>query len=260
MLATRIQSIAVPFEARGPGVGSETDMTHRRIGLVGSGEFTPAMADIDREILGQIGPSPRVVILPTAAGGEDPSDWAYRGVEHFARLGAQSVGLMVLERIHAEDPIHVAEVERADLVYFSGGKPARLLEAVEASPLFDGMLRARARGAWIVGASAGAMVLGDWTLVHTPQDPHGTPTVWTIGLGVLQGTAVVPHYDLWPQSASLAAEIAPQCRVFGIDDDTALLLDETEARVAGRGRVTVWSEGAPVAHPGGERFRLEARG
>lgn len=214
------------------------------------------MTGIDRELLRSIGPSPRVVVLPTAAGGEDPGDWAYRGVEHFTRLGAQSVALMVLDRIHASDPAHVAEIERADLVYFSGGKPARLMAAIEASPLFDGMLRARANGAWIVGASAGAMVLGDWTLVHTEADPHGTPTIWTIGLGMLQGIATVPHYDIWLEGPQLAAEISPQCTVFGVDEDSALLLDETEALVRGRGGVVVWSESGARRYADGARFSL----
>lgn len=214
------------------------------------------MADIDREVLRTIGPSPRVVILPTAAGGEDPEDWAYRGVEHFTRLGAQSVGLMVLERIHAEDPVHVAEVERADVIYFSGGKPARLLAAIEASPLFEAILVARARGAWLLGASAGAMVLGDWTLVHTAEDPHGTPTIWTIGLGMLQGTAVVPHYDIWMEAPTLASEMAPECTVFGIDEDTALLLEEQGARVRGRGGVVVWTSAGPARYPDGSRLSV----
>ncbi|MGH2828858.1 MAG: Type 1 glutamine amidotransferase-like domain-containing protein [Actinomycetota bacterium] len=219
--------------------------------MVGSGEFTPAMVDIDREVLRTIGPSPRVVILPTAAGGEDPEDWAYRGVEHFTRLGAQSVGLMVLERMHAEDPVHVSEVARADVVYFSGGKPARLLAAIEASPLFEAILVARQRGAWILGASAGAMVLGDWTLVHTAEDPHGTPTIWTIGLGMLQGTAVVPHYDMWMEAPALAAEMATQCTVFGIDEDTALLMEDSGFRVRGRGGVVVWTAAGPSRHADG---------
>ena len=82
------------------------------------------MADIDREILATIGPSPTVVVLPTAAAGEDPEDWAIRGVEHFWRLGARSVGLMVLKRSDAEDPANVEVIRRADLLYISGGKTA----------------------------------------------------------------------------------------------------------------------------------------
>ena len=231
-------------------------LAHARIGLVGSGEFTPAMADIDREILATLPAHPRVVILPTAAAGENPEEWAYRGVEHFTRLGARSVGLMVLDWSHAGDPTNVKEVETADLVYLSGGKPARLLAALEGSPLWRGVLLARRRGGWIVGASAGAMVLGDWSLVHTQADPHGTPTTWTIGLGILQGIAVVPHYDRWAEAEDLAAEIEGSCTVFGIAEDTAVLLDEGHGRTLGAARSCVRVGGGTRWLAPGDRFEL----
>ena len=231
-------------------------LRHSRIGLVGSGEFTASMADIDRELLASIGPAPNVVVLPTAAAGEDPHDWALRGVEHFWRLGARSVGLMVLERSHAEDPNNVDIVRRADLLYLSGGKTARLLEALEGSPLWRGLLLAREAGAWLVGSSAGAMALGDWALVHRPEDGHGTPTLWTPGLGMIQGYAVVPHFDRWEESRRLAAEISRACTVFGIDEDTAVLLDDGRASVAGAGSARLLRHNEERAYGPGDRFEL----
>jgi len=225
-----------------------------RVGLVGSGEFTAAMADIDREILASIGPHPSVVVLPTAAGGEDPQDWALRGIEHFWRLGARSVALMVLERAHAEDPENVAVIRRADLLYISGGKTARVLSALEGSALWHGFLLAREAGAWLVGSSAGAMALGDWALVHRPEDGDGTPTLWEPGLGMLQGRAVVPHFDRWVESLDLVRAIEGSCQVYGIDEDTALLLEGTHARVAGKGGVRVFAEGRESRYRPGERF------
>src|SRR5207244_11439310 len=62
--------------------------------------------------------------------------WAVRGIEHFEALGARSVALMVLDREDAENPAHAAIVQDADLLYISGGKTARLLEALEGSPLW----------------------------------------------------------------------------------------------------------------------------
>lgn len=233
-------------------------LRHSRIGLVGSGEFTPAMADIDREILASIGESPNVVILPTAAAGEDPQDWALRGVEHFWRLGARSVGLMVLERAHAEDPDNVAVIERADLLYISGGKTARLLDALEGSPLWLGFLQARANGAWLVGSSAGAMALADWSLVHRPEDGHGTPTLWMPGLGMLQGYAVVPHYDRWDEAEELTRQIADSCTVFGIDEDTALLMQDGSCAVAGAGCVRLITGADETVFEAGVRFELPA--
>jgi len=234
----------------------EDVLAHARIGLVGSGEFTAAMADIDREILATLPAHPRVVILPTAAAGERPEEWAYRGVEHFTRLGARRVGLMVLNWSHAEDPTNVAEVETADLVYLSGGKPARLLAALEGSPLWRGVLLARRRGGWIVGASAGAMALGDWSLVHGPSDGDGTPTTWTIGLGILQGMAVVPHYDRWSEAERLMEEIAASCAVFGISEDSAILLDERHGRALGAGPSCLRAGGRATWFQAGDRFEI----
>ena len=234
----------------------EETLQHSRIGLVGSGEFTSAMTDIDREILQTIGSAPTVVVLPTAAAGEDPEDWALRGVEHFVRLGARSVALMVLAREHAEDPDNVRVIEQADLLYISGGKTARLLDALEGSPLWRGFLLARQAGAWLVGSSAGAMALGDWALVHRPEDGHGTPTLWMPGLGMLQGYAVVPHFDRWTESRRLVQEIEAACAVFGIDEDTAVLLDEGHGRVAGRGSARLFGTGAEQVYDAGARFSL----
>jgi len=234
----------------------ETGIRHSRIGLVGSGEFTDAMTDIDREILVSIGPAPTVVVLPTAAAGEDPEDWALRGVEHFVRLGARSVALMVLAREHAEDPENVRVIEQADLLYISGGKTAKLLEALEGSPLWRGFLLARQAGAWLVGSSAGAMALGDWALVHRPEDGHGTPTLWMPGLGMLQGYAVVPHFDRWTEGPGLVGEIKAACAVFGIDEDTAVLLDEGHGRVAGKGSARLFADEREDVYASGASFSL----
>jgi cyanophycinase-like exopeptidase len=234
----------------------DAPLAHARLGLVGSGEFTPAMEDVDREILATIGADPHVVILPTAAAGEDPHDWASRGVAHFQRLGAKAEGLMVLNWAHADDPEVVDALAHADLVYMSGGKPARLLSALEGSALFGAMLRVRRDGGWIVGSSAGAMVLGDWTLVHAPGSGDGTPTTWTIGLGILQGMAVVPHYDRWVEADALAGEIEASCTVFGIAEDTAFLMDEGHGRVLGATASCVRNNGATRWIQPGERFEL----
>jgi cyanophycinase len=234
----------------------EVTIEQSRIGLVGSGEFTSAMTEIDREILATIGPAPTVVVLPTAAAGEDPDDWAVRGVEHFVRLGARSVALMVLAREHAEDPENVRVIERADLLYISGGKTARLLDALEGSPLWRGFLLARQAGAWLVGSSAGAMALGDWSLVHRPEDGHGTPTLWMPGLGMLQGYAVVPHFDRWIEGPELVEQIRAACTVFAIDEDTAVLLDGGHCRVAGKGATRIFARAQERLYASGARFTL----
>src|SRR5205085_2912292 len=97
------------------------------IALVGSGEFLPAMHDIDAALLAGLGRSrPRVVILPTASwpDGEDVfRRWAAMGVEHFSRLGAEVEPVLVRDGFDADDRSHVQAIGEADLIYLSGGKP-----------------------------------------------------------------------------------------------------------------------------------------
>ena len=76
------------------------------IALVGSGEFTPAMVEVDRGLLAATGRHrARVVILPTASWPDGEAvflRWAAMGVEHFEGLGAEVEVVLVRERKDAE--------------------------------------------------------------------------------------------------------------------------------------------------------------
>lgn len=110
-----------------------------------------------------------------------------------------------------------------------------------------------------MGSSAGAMALGDWTLVHRPEDGDGTPTQWLPGLGMLQGMAVVPHFDAWNEAEYLTAQIAGSCRVWGIDEDTVVLLERGKAKVVGRGAARFIRGGhCTLMLPGHELDLIEA--
>ena len=77
------------------------------IALVGSGEFLPAMAEIDAALLAASGRAePRVAILPTASwpdGEEVFRRWADMGAEHFTALGAEVEPVLVRDRFDADD-------------------------------------------------------------------------------------------------------------------------------------------------------------
>jgi hypothetical protein len=54
----------------------------------------------------------------------------------------------------------------------------------------------------------------------------------------------------------LVEQIRAACTVFGIDEDTAVLLDEGHGRVAGRGGARVFEGTSERAYASGERFTL----
>ena len=236
-----------------PGSGS--------IALVGSGEFLPAMTDIDARLLAATGRRrPRVAILPTASwpdGEEVFRRWASLGVEHFSALGAEVEPVLVRDRFDADDAAHVQAIGEADLIYLSGGKPGHLTESLVGSPVGDALLAAHDRGATLAGCSAGAMILATrhWDI---RKRRLFWPLRWHDGLALVPDATVIPHYDAFPEPmAALVVLQSPRgLATLGIDEETALVGRDGSWQVQGRGRVTVWRGRHRQRYGRGDVFRL----
>ena len=232
------------------------------IALVGSGEFTPAMEDVDRVLLLATGRNrPRVVVLPTASwpdGEEAFRRWAALGAAHFAALGAEVEPVLVRGPEDANDPASAAAIGEADLVYLSGGKPGHLLDALRHGAVGAAIRAAHARGAVVAGCSAGAMVLAGHQLRSAGRGFVRFPIGWRDALGMVPGTIVIPHYDAFPEPLSAAmALVAPAgTLVLGIDEETALVGRYAAWQVHGPGRVTVWRGRHRERHQAGDTLRL----
>jgi cyanophycinase len=211
------------------------------LALVGGAEWQ-AGCDFDAELLERSGGT-EVVILPTAAAYEQPDRAVATAQSWFASLGGQARGLMVLSHADACREENASVVREAGFVYLSGGSPLHLRSVLKGSAVFDALAEAWTRGAVVAGSSAGAMVLCDPMV-----DPRGG--AYTVGLGLIEQTAVVPHHDsgaaehLWR-----ILELAPKgVPVVGIPERTALLREPGgKWRAAGNGEVTVFLDGASAS-------------
>jgi cyanophycinase len=230
------------------------------VALVGAGEFLPAMAAIDAELLAASGrPRPRVAILPTASWPDGEAvflRWAALGVKHFEGLGAEVEVVLVRERPDANDRAHAQAVAEADLIYLSGGRPDHLLWTLAGTALWAAAVAANARGSVLAGCSAGAMVLCSQQARF--RNPPHLPLGFQPGLGVVGGAAVLPHYDRFPEAlAALRVARAPRGTVIlGIDEDTAAIGRDGAWLVRGIGRVTVWRGRHRERHRAGDSFRI----
>lgn len=209
----------------------------QRIVLVGSGEFTPAMVEVDKYILRDVG-KPVVAIVPTAAGQEvDWWKWVDMGVAHFARLRIEAYGVDVRNREDAMTK-HVGE---ANVVYFSGGDPGYLVGVIKDTPLWKEIEPKQV----IVGSSAGAMLLGKWVLgnIYPVFEQGATKLEWLPATGMTKYT-VWPHFDYVVREEGkrwkwLVERMPVEVRKtsIGIDEDTTIVLDEgVEPIVMGRGK------------------------
>lgn len=236
------------------------------VALVGAGEFLAPMVELDRGLLQSIGHArPRVVILPTASAPDGEAafrTWAEMGTEHFRALGAEVEPVLVRDVAGGHDAAALQAVGEADLIYLSGGHPRHLVRVLCGSPLGAALASANARGAIIAGCSAGAMaVVGrtmDFWFIPRLRLPLPFPVRWREGLSLVEGVAVLPHYDAWPEpfAAAVALQAPRGSVVMGIDEDTAAIRRGGTWQVHGRGRVTIWRGRHRERFRRGDAFRL----
>jgi len=257
-----LAAAASAHRPRRPAAGASLDFSFVAgpVALVGAGEFLPAMADVDRELLAAVSARrPRVAVLPTASWPDGEPvfrRWAAMGVEHFSALGAEVEAVLVRDRADADDPANAQAVGEADLIYLSGGRPTHLLAALAGSRVWDAARAAHDRGAALAGCSAGAMVLGGRQLRWFRRLP--VPIRWSPSLAVVPDCAVLPHYDRLaePFTVLAALRVPRGISLVGIDEDTALVGRDGAWQVHGRGRVTIWNGRRRRRHRDGEVVRL----
>ena len=232
------------------------------ISLAGSGEYLPAMDEIDSYLLancGANGRKPRVVCLPTAAGQEGDAvidKWSNMGVEHFTRLGADVQPLRVIDAESANEPGHAKTVEEADLIYFSGGSPRYLFDTMKDSLVWESVQKASARGAVYAGCSGGAMVLGK--KIPSSRSVTFKPAE---AFGIVEASYIFPHFDafvFWhPVVQVMRRSLKKNEVIIGVDEDTAMVgkLNE-EWTVMGRAHVHVFTKNEVKEYAAGEKFLI----
>ncbi|MHB2028483.1 MAG: Type 1 glutamine amidotransferase-like domain-containing protein [Acidimicrobiales bacterium] len=210
------------------------------VALVGSGEYLEQMAELEGSLLA--GRAPRYVQLATAAVQDGPSvveHWHDLGVAQAKRLGVEPVIVPVNTREDAENPLFANMISGAGLIYLSGGDPTYLADTLRGTKVWRAIEETWRSGAALAGCSAGAMALGSWI----PSLRH--PRRGSIdGLGLIEGVGVIPHFDAFVARVPdlFTRFVLPDestTRVFGIDEETALVGGTVEWTVQGRG--SVWS-------------------
>ena len=248
----------------------------RLLTIMGSGETSPTMTKIHRELVDRLGPPPvPAVLLDTPVGfQENADDIAAKAVEYF-RESVQRDLAVARWRSAADDPLTyetmLARLREARYVFAGPGSPTYALAQWRGSQVPD-LLAAKLRGGGAVTfASAAALTLGAvsvpvYEIYKVGETPH-----WVDGLDLLAiaglSVAVIPHFNnaeggnhdtrfcyLGERRLRMMEEQLPDgAFVLGVDEHTAALfdLDAGTMTVAGLGVVTVRADGRSVEHPSG---------
>ena len=222
------------------------------LALVGSGEYMPGMADVDRFLLERISGDPRVVCMPTAAGQEGPASighWSTLGTDHFTGLGVQAGAVEVVDRDSAMDDSLAEQIASANFVYLSGGDANYLHHTLVGTKAHEAILGVLERGGVVAGCSAGAMIWGERIPRLLPP-----PWPWRRGFGMVPGTTILPHYNEIPAWLVWGFHAINSSRptMVGIDGYTALVFSDGAPTVRGRGSVTIWERGGKQRYTGGD--------
>src|SRR5437764_6054308 len=139
------------------------------LALVGGDEFRPGNEETDRILAGC---GERAFVLATAAARQNPGAAVATARAWFAALGLTVEELRVLGRKDAMDPGRAREAATGRFFYLTGGDPGLVVDVLRDSPVWDAIVAAWRNGAALAGSSAGAMALGEWTLVRERWPNH----------------------------------------------------------------------------------------
>jgi cyanophycinase-like exopeptidase len=254
----------------------------RVLAIMGSGETSPTMVTIHKDLVARLGPGQHSAILLDTpyAFQENAADISARSQAYFAR----SVGLRVdvaSEATKTASGQHaaadVAAIRSSDWVFAGPGSPSYALSEWRGSQVPDALRDRIAAGAGItIIASAAAAAMGllavpVYEIYKVGADPHwldGLDLLGVLGLRV----AVIPHYDnaeggthdtrfcyMGERRLSMIEhQIPADAAVLGVDEHTALVfdLDAQQVEVLGKGGATVRKAGVSTVLPAGSTMTL----
>ncbi len=229
------------------------------LALVGGDELKAGNEQQD-ELLARAAGSGPAFVLATAAARSRPGLAVANAKRWFARWRLAIEELPVLRRSDARSREIAARASTGRFFYLVGGDPGLVVEVLRDTPLWEAIVAAWKDGAALGGSSAGAMAMGEWTLIRGGRWPDHRTRRYKEALGIVARTTVLPHFDTfghtWVESARAAAPSADVV-LAGIDERTAAVWRAGSWRVYGPGSVTVIAGGSErTFHPGDELMGL----
>lgn len=180
----------------------------------------------------------QALVIPTGAAFEG----AAAAVAHISVIagGLEVVELPVTRREHTADPALVEAVRAARLIVLPGDSSLHIRSVMKETVLWSAVLEAWTAGAAVVGIGGGAAVLCDPMI----DDRGGA---FTLGLGLVQQMALLPHADRWGEDRMKRTLrlVSRGVAFVTVDDDAALCWDHL-AGWTPLGNITVRRDGVRV--------------
>jgi cyanophycinase len=210
------------------------------LALVGGDELNPGNESQDRLLVAAAGGGPAYVVA-TAAARQRPELAVEHARHWFAGLDLVVQELPVYTRTQANSDVLAAGAARGRLFYLLGGDPGLVQNVLQGTRVWRAIVTAWSAGAALAGSSAGAMAMGEWTLIRH-RVPGDRERRYRDALAIVPRIAVLPHFETfghrWVESAQ-RLKPSPDIALLGIDERSAAVWSEGTWRAMGPGGITV---------------------
>ena len=234
--------------------------------IVGGAMQDPAIVKRFIDLAG--GPDAPIVIVPTA-GEADTYDQYWSGVNQFRENGARNLTVLhTRDAKLADTEAFVKPLTTARGVFFGGGRQWRIADAYLKTRTQRELQGVLDRGGVIGGSSAGATILGSFLVRGDTKGNEVMIGDHTVGFGFLKNSAIDQHLLRRNRQFDLIEVIAryPDLLGIGIDENTAIVVEDDRFEVIGRGYVAIYDAKHATRPPTkfyflapGDRFDLVKR-
>lgn len=227
--------------------------------IIGGGDISESLNKKIMEISG--GLQIPIVIIPTADGGED-YDQNFGEAGMLRKMGATNVTVLhTNDRKVANTEEFVKPLRDARLVWFSGGRQWRLVDAYK-NTLTEKMLwKVLENGGTIGGSSAGATIQGSFLVRGDTRNNQVMMGDHQEGFGFLKNVAIDQHVLARNRQFDMFEILRnrPELLGIGIDESTAIIVKGDIFEVVGKSYVVVY-DGKFWSREGSEFKKLPEKG
>ncbi|WP_414582737.1 cyanophycinase [Scytonema sp. PCC 10023] len=215
----------------------------RQLVIIGGAEDKEGDCQILREFVRRAGGTKARIVIMTAAT-ELPREVGENYIRVFERLGAEDVRILDTEsREDGSSSTALEAIDKATGVFFTGGDQARITSVLKDTEIDKAIHKRCSEGIVVGGTSAGAAVMPDVMIVEGDSETNPRMEIVDMGPGLafLPGVVIDQHFSQRGRLGRLIAALAQQPAVlgFGIDENTAIVVTDSQFEVIGEGSVTV---------------------
>jgi cyanophycinase len=217
--------------------------TKGQLVIIGGAEDKEGDCTILREFVRRAGgTNARIVVMTVATGLPEEVGRTYTDV--FERLGVESVKILdTARREDASDPKALETIDQATGVFFTGGDQSRIISNLKDTELDAAIHKRYREGIVVGGTSAGAAMMPDEMIVEgeSKTNPRLEVVEMGPGMGFLPGVVIDQHFLQRGRLGRLLSAVTQQPVVLGlgIDENTAIVVNNNQFEVIGEGAVTV---------------------